>query len=373
MLYSALIDQIHAGAASYSQSYAFIKDYNYSIGADQLSTFGQQELINSGIKFYERYQNLTKASTPFWRSSGEARVVESAQNFTQGFHDARLKDCEATDNATYPYGIVTISEDAGFSNTLSHSLCTVFEDSSTGDDAQAIWAAIFTPAITARLNANLPGANITAKQTIYMMDLCPFDTVHDVNGTISPFCALFTENEWHQYDYYESLGKYYGIGAGNALGPTQGVGFTNELIARLTNTAVVDHTSTNHTLDDNPATFPLDVLMYADFSHDNDMTGIFFALGLYNSTSPLSNTTVETVQALEGWSAAWTVPFAARMYLEKMQCEGEAEELVRVVVNDRVLPMESCGGDRFGRCGLDAFVESLSFAREGGDWDECGI
>ncbi|KAA8574202.1 hypothetical protein EYC84_005711 [Monilinia fructicola] len=53
------------------------------------------------------------------------------------------------------------------------------------------------------------------------------------------------------------------------------------------------------------------------------------------------------------------------MYVEKMNCAGESEELVRVIVNDRVLPLETCGGDELGRCGLSKFVESLSFASAG--------
>lgn len=72
-----------------------------------------------------------------------------------------------------------------------------------------------------------------------------------------------------------------------------------------------------------------------------------------------------------GYSSSWTVPFSARMYVEKMKCTGQSEELVRVIVNDRVVPLETCGGDEFGRCGLSKFVESLSFARNGGDWDSC--
>lgn len=75
----------------------------------------------------------------------------------------------------------------------------------------------------------------------------------------------------------------------------------------------------------------------------------------------------------KGYSASWTVPFAARAYFEKMSCVGAGEELVRVVVNDRVVPLEICGGDELGRCGLSSFVESLSFAREGGDWGECFV
>ena len=113
--------------------------------------------------------------------------------------------------------------------------------------------------------------------------------------------------------------------------------------------------------------------MYADFSHDNDMTTIFAAIGLYNETRPLSNTTVESTDQTDGFSAAWTVPFAARLYVEKLQCRGEREEFVRFIVNDRVLPLEFCHGDKCGRCTLSNFVDSQSFAKSGGHWDQCFV
>lgn len=377
--YNATIERIHAAATAYGAGYEFLRDYAYTLGADQLTTFGQQELINSGRAAFARYEALLGAGqAPFVRSSGQDRVVESALNWTQGFHAARVEDAAQGGNAdaAFPYDIVTISEDTGSNNTLDHGLCTAFEDgvdSEIGDNAQAIWQGVFAPNITARLNANLPGVNLSATETIYMMDLCPFNTIADAGGKISEFCGLFTEDEWRSYDYLQSVGKYYGIGGGNPLGPTQGVGFTNELIARLTGQAVVDETSTNHTLDDSAVTFPLNKTLYADFSHDNDMTGIFFALGLYNGTTPLSNTTRTDALDLDGYSSSWTVPFAARMYVEKMVCEdtGSDEELVRVLINDRVRPLDSCGADELGRCTLSSFVDSLGFAKEMGDWSSC--
>ncbi|KAH6673628.1 histidine phosphatase superfamily [Halenospora varia] len=376
--YNSTINRIHANAKSYTGDYAFIKDYQYTLGADQLTSFGQQQMINSGEKFYSRYRTLALHTIPFIRSSGQDRVVESALNWTQGYHSSRAQDNPANANEGYPYPMVIISEDAGFNNSLSHSLCTEFEDgafSDHGDDAQAAWAAVFTPAITARLNENLPGVNFTMDETIYMMDMCPFNTVADSAGAISAFCALFTESEWNAYDYYQSLGKYYGYGWGNPLGATQGVGFANELIARLTNTPVNDHTSTNSTLDSSRKTFPLggSTSLYADFSHDNDMTSIFMALGLYNRTRPLLNTTIEDVQDTNGYSAAWTVPFAARAYFEKMVCLDDDEEMVRVIVNDRVLPLEACQAGKLGQCSVSAFVDMLSFPRDGGNWDKCFV
>lgn len=260
-------------------------------------------------------------------------------------------------------------------SSLNHDLCTAFEDgqpySSIGSKAQQIFLATFLPAITTRLNSDLPGANLTATDTINLLDLCPFTTVASPIGTISPFCSLFTLDEWNHYDYYQSLGKYYGYGPGNPLGPTQGVGFVNELIARLTDQAVKDHTTVNQTLDSSNITFPLGEALYADFSHDNDMTSIFSALGLYNATAPLSNTSIQSTEATEGYSAAWTVPFAGRAYFERMKCAGEKEELVRILVNNRVVPLKTCRGDKLGRCSLSRFVKSLSFAAGGGRWDAC--
>ncbi|KAL8958051.1 MAG: hypothetical protein Q9193_004816 [Seirophora villosa] len=357
----------------FSGKYSFLTNFTYSLGADQLTVFGERQMIHSGMTFYGRYKKLATQSIPFIRASGEARVVQSAQNFSQGFHDAKSTDHIV--DANYPYPILVIPEGNAFNNTLDHGLCTAFEGSqpyqSIGSNAQRTFLGTFLPTITERLNADLSPANLSTTDTINIMDLCPFTTVASPIGATSSFCGLFTDDEWHHYDYYQTLGKYYGYGPGNPLGPSQGIGFANELVARMTGRPVDDHTAVNHTLDNNAATFPLDNALYVDVSHDNDMTAIFSAMGLYNGTGDLCNTSIETTRQTGGYSAAWTVPFAGRAYFEKMKCRGEKEELVRIIVNDRVLSLKTCGGDDLGRCTLSKFVRSLSFAAEGGNWDMC--
>ncbi|KAG9244670.1 histidine phosphatase superfamily [Calycina marina] len=370
--YSATVAQIHSNTTSYGPGFEFIESYQYTLGADQLTSFGQQEMINSGFKFFQRYQQLATNNTPFFRSSGENRVVMSAENFIQGYHAAKVI---ALGDDTSSYKPLVLSEEKGVNNTLDQSECTNFENddyyASFAVDAQAAWLSVFAPNITARLNENLQGAGLTDNQTIYMMDLCPFNTIASHVGVISEWCTLFTPNEWKSYSYYNTLGKYYGYGDGNPLGPTQGVGFANELIARLTNKPVVDRTSTNSTIDALETTFPLGLPMYADFSHGSDMTAMFSALGLYNDTSPLSTHTIQDTDETNGYSASYTIPFAARAYIEKMTCLIQPYELVRVILNDRVVPLQNCGADSLGRCKLDAFVDSLSFARSSGHWDKC--
>lgn len=369
------MNRIQAEVQSFTGAYNFLKDYSYSLGSDSLTASGERELFRSGEAFYARYHNLTRDQLPFLRSSGQARVIKSAEMFSEGYHVANLADKTALETQPSPPIAVIISEEEGSNNTLSIKTCPAFRTKPNTDivfDAQATWAGIFVPAIQDRLNRDLIGANLTIGDVISLMDLCPFETVASPDlGSLSPFCALFTLEEWKSYDYYQALNKYYGHGMGNPLAPTLGIGFVNELLARLTNSPVQDETCTNRTLDSSSTTFPLDTKLYADFSHDNDIEAILAALGLYNDTNPLLLTTIQDAEHSHGFSASWTVPFAARMYVEKMSCFADEAEYVRVIVNNRVMALHSCGGDDFGRCKLEDFVKSLSFARSGGLWDRC--
>ncbi|KAF9885812.1 hypothetical protein FE257_012283 [Aspergillus nanangensis] len=373
--YAALIAEIQSNVTSFAGKYAFLKSYNYSLGSDDLTAFGEQQMEDSGVKFYHRYSSLTRTVIPFIRASGSDRVVASGEKFIQGYQSAKQHDPQAKPGHEAPVINVVIPESENFNNTLDHSVCTTFEDSELGDTVEAEFTAIFAPSIRQRLEKGLPGVQLSTDDVISLMDLCSFDTVAATgDGTeLSPFCDWFTRKEWTQYDYLQSLGKYYGYGAGNPLGPAQGIGFANELIARLTQLPVQDHTSTNHTLDETRATFPLNATLYADFSHDNSMISAFFALGLYNGTKPLSKTSVESITETDGYSAAWSVPFGARAYVEMMQCRAQKEPLVRVLVNDRVVPLHGCAADRLGRCKRDEFIQGLSFARSGGNWGQCFV
>lgn len=363
--YALLIAEIQNTSTAFPDEFAFLKHYEYNLGADELTVAGKQEMENSGAHFFRRYHKLVKDHTPFVRAGGQHRVIESAEQWLAGV---------AQSLQTKPRNVdVIIPEGSEWNNTLSHDVCPAFEDGPNhglGYRAQRLWASKFVPPIQERVNSKL-GTNLSATFIVYLMDMCPFDTLAQPSAKISLFCHLFSEEEWHQYDYFQTLGKYYGYGVGNPLGATQGVGYVNELLARLQNRPVDDSTNTNRTLDSDPATFPLGRRVYADFSHDNDISGVLAALGLYNQTELLSNTTVQSPKDTYGYSAAWTVPFASRMYVEKLQCSGAEEEFVRIIVNDRVQPLEFCDADKYGRCTLSKFVDSQSFARSGGLWHQC--
>jgi hypothetical protein len=166
---------------------------------------------------------------------------------------------------------------------------------------------------------------------------------------------------------------------GGELGRVRGVGYVNELLARLTGEPVRDNTQTNRTLDASPETFPLNRTFYADFSHDNTMVSIYSALGLFRQyLLPDQKLDPEHPSVLRSWILSSMVPFSARMVVEKLECTGKIPlpvgTFVRILVNEAVQPLEFCGGiPGLGLCELHAFVASQSYARNdgNGDFEKC--
>lgn len=197
-----LIAQIHNRTTSYSSQYAFIKDYNYTLGANLLTPFGQVEMVQSGQAFFERYESLARKYTPFFRSSSDERVIESAQNFSLGFHEARTQ--AGASDSSYPYPLQILSENPGTNNTLfAQQICPVYAngpDSNINNAAEDTWANVWIGPVQTRVNDNLKGANLSSSQIINLMELCPYNSVS--TGIISPFCGLFTDLEWRYFDYY---------------------------------------------------------------------------------------------------------------------------------------------------------------------------
>lgn len=69
----------------------------------------------------------------------------------------------------------------------------------------------------------------------------------------------------HSWD----LRLWYDASFGYPLAKPLGIGYVQELVARLTETRIpVHNSSTNATLDDNPATFPLGQSLYVDATHE---------------------------------------------------------------------------------------------------------
>jgi len=330
-----------------------------------LVPFGASQSQEAGQETFRRYSSLiSKNNLPFVRSSGGTRVVESATNWTLGFSIA-------SHHVHHP--IVSVILPENLNDTLDDKMCP---NAGSSDAQTNLWSSIYGPPIADRLNTQAPGAKLAGEDISNLIPLCAFETV--AKSTLSSFCAIFTEAEFAQFEYWADLDKYYGTGYGQVLGPVQGVGYINELLARLTGLPVQDNTQTNRTLNSSPTTFPLDRTLYADFSHDNEMIAIYAALGLFKQPVQLDPTKLEPGRT---WIASHLTPFSGRMVTERLSClvrgsriaQTEAKVYVRILVNNALQSLEFCGANEDGMCELDAFVKSQAYARNngGGDFEKC--
>lgn len=97
------------------------------------------------------------------------------------------------------------------------------------------------------------------------MDLCPYETVALGH---SAFCSLFTEKEWRGYQYRNDIYWWYAASFGSPVARAEGLGWMQELTARLTHTPLTQfNSSINSTLHDE-IHFPLNEPLYVDFTHD---------------------------------------------------------------------------------------------------------
>ncbi|KAF7297292.1 hypothetical protein MIND_00962400 [Mycena indigotica] len=369
----------------------FLHTFHYPLGENLLVPLGALQSQQSGATAFHRYKHLlSEDDLPFIRASGMSRVVDSALNWTAGF-------AAASEQKHTPRLSVIISE-AG-NDTLQDNNCP---NAASSHKEMREWLEVYAPPITSRLNSWAPGASLTHEDIHGLMMLCAFHTVASVvpedfeSGKAlpySPFCDLFESREFESFAYSSDVDRYYSTGYGGRLGKVQGVGYVNELLARLTRSPVSDQTCTNTTLDSHYATFPLDRTIYADFTHDAPLIAVFNAIGLFPTPS-FPTRPRGGPDSMRDWRTSRIMTFSSRMVVEKLECQPQAssadptedlkkhkkkrtKKFIRVLVNEVQQPLEFCGaptsGPLHGLCEFDAFLESQMYSRNHGegDWDKC--
>jgi hypothetical protein len=88
------------------------------------------------------------------------------------------------------------NEISQLNDTLDDAMCPKAGSSDPQTDA---WTAIYGAPIAERLNTQAPGANLVAADISNLIPLCAFESAAE--NTTSPFCALFTPDEFAQYEY----------------------------------------------------------------------------------------------------------------------------------------------------------------------------
>lgn len=194
---------------------------------------------------------------------------------------------------------------------------------------------------------------------------------------------------------------YYRYSYGNPTGRAQGIGYVQELLARLKHEHIVSsNSSINSTLDSADGTFPLGQQVYADFSHDDIIISVLTALSMdYFKDAP---TTTDFPPQKGHFKLSDITPFGANLITETIGCasakpkpmqksrvqyapaqygydaDNATHKFVRMRLNNGILPLNSirggkCGNSTSGRldglCDMDSFLESQNDAYERSNYD----
>ena len=72
------------------------------------------------------------------------------------------------------------------------------------------WLRVFAPSIVERLHKSAKGSKVTEEDIHRLMALCPFETL--AHERPSPFCGLFSDEEFRALEYFGDVEKYYKTG-----------------------------------------------------------------------------------------------------------------------------------------------------------------
>jgi hypothetical protein len=260
-----------------------------------------------------------------------------------------------------------------------------------GDEHMWNYASRYLPDATKRLSKLMPeGFNLDVKDTYAMQLLCAYELAYLGE---SDFCALFTKDEWDGFEQSLDIRFFYNHAFGNPTARAQGIGYVEELLARLKGEYIeTSDSSVNSSLTKDEEHFPLGLKFYADFTHDKIVLGTLTALSL-DFLRELPDLKSFPPVAGRKFRISHLVPFAARLVTEVIDCDTkdpepvkherysasshrlEEEEkigkhrFVRMKLNGAVVPLSSIrGGQCKGRsdelCPLEDFLESQAKARE---------
>ncbi|KAJ6032817.1 uncharacterized protein N7446_008890 [Penicillium canescens] len=377
---------------------AFLNDWEYMLGLNTLLPTGAATEATSGALFWSQYGRLlyradrgdaswnaslnvysngTSRPKPTFRTTSYPRILESARWWLSGFFG------NTGANSSYSeYNLVIIPEVDDFNNTLS-ATDSCPKGTEPGDNAAEAFAPTLVKDARKRFAAYLPeDLRLDTIDIVAMFNMCPYE--YATLGQ-SSFCAIFTEQEWRDFEYFADLQFYGNYGFGSPSGRAQGIGYVQELAARLQSKLIMSSDSSiNYTYDDNTKTFPLNQPMYMDMSHDDIIVSVLTALGLdYFKYSPHGMPTSVSHAPRRNFNMNQLTPFGARLFSEVWTCpkdisfknlqpqkyknpdlssESNTTDYIRFVLNNAPVPVDgltACDGSVNGFCPVEKFLSSI--------------
>ncbi|KAF2636570.1 3-phytase [Massarina eburnea CBS 473.64] len=412
---------------SFSGPLSFLNAWSSGLGGEFLTNIGALSEISAGAKFWNEYgralygaergqlayresdREKDKGRKPLLRGTSQSRIHNSLLNWGLGFFGPSWQeDASFQTNWTDVFHTVVMPEgkdEKVSNNTLAaHHCCNNAETPGIGDigDTHMLkYGSHFYPSTSSRLATYLPQSFSLSAHDLYAMQLlCAYETAFLGSSPPSHFCTLFTTSEWQGFEQMLDIRFFYNQAFGNPTGRALGVGYVEEMLARIKEESIGDSwSSVNSSLTGDAESFPLGMKFYADFTHDKMVLGVLTALSL-DAIREVPDMTSFPPREERVFMISRLVPFAAHLVTEVVECgvgepvpverqyftssstsgtgnkdEGEKYRFVRMRLNNAILPLSSIRGDKCkGRpdelCPLDAFLESQKEASERAAYQE---
>ncbi|KAH8804614.1 histidine phosphatase superfamily [Xylogone sp. PMI_703] len=410
---------------SFTGPLRFLNTYSYIMQDTGLLTgIGALTEFQSGVSFWNRYgrtifnasvaqlqynasfPNGTARPTISLRTTSQSRIYNSMLSWALGFFGTSYQPVpdDTLSNFTTPFNVIVIPEGGTENNTLaSYDSCpngNIPEIGFIGDADLFSYIPKYLGAATKRLQRYAPeGFKLTANDTYAMQSICAYEQAYIGQ---SEFCTLFTADEWAGFENTLDMEYFYDYSFGNPTGRAQGLGYVEELIARLTHEYITSSdSSVNSTYDDNGRTFPLGQPFYADFSHDDIIVSVLTAMSVDYFRDPPSLAQFPP-NPHRHFILSDLTPFGARLITEVIGCsspdpapvkesrvqytpttygydpKNATSKFIRMRLNNGIVPLNTirggkCGTASSGRvdglCALESFVESQSQVSELSNYD----
>ncbi|PWY88923.1 acid phosphatase [Aspergillus heteromorphus CBS 117.55] len=396
--------------AVFTDSLAFLNTWTYLLGAEVLTTRGRQDLFDSGVLNQFNYGHLAAndGTKIVARTTTQDRMLKSAENFLSGFFGLDWPDRA---------NLLAMIEAPSFNTSLmSIYACPNAITKPFGDFVGApmtAWKEQYLAHRTHKLDSLVRNYNWTTADSFNAQSLCAYETV--ALG-YSPFCALFSYDEWEAFSYTYDIAFAGYAGFQCPLGRASGITWVEEFLARVQHrdfSTPGSSSAANLTLNENPVTFPTNQSLYLDFAHDNILISVITAFGLRqfadltlppSSSSPPSSEEDEENEAEStktkkhhfppkdrNFQTSKLVPFGARLNIEIIRSPhavhparkhgdthpyipGTGEtEYVHFLMNQRTVPLHSsfaeCEERRDGWCELGTFLKVQKRSLERAKYD----
>lgn len=291
------------GSAKFTGPLSFLNTYRYLLDESYLTNVGANTEFAAGVSFWNRYGRLlydaqpgqlayeaaysngSARPKPVLRTTSQSRIWNSQINWALGFFGTsfQVTPDPTLEGVNSAFDVVIITEGGTENNTLASYDSCINEAGNPivemGDLDLETYIPKYLATATQRLKQYVPsGFDWTVNDTYAMQSICAYETAYIGD---SQFCGFFTLDEWAGFENTLDTEYYYDYAWGNPTGRAQGIGYLQELLARLQNQYIdVSDSSVNSTLDDNPASFPLGEAFYADFSHDDIIISVLTAMSM---------------------------------------------------------------------------------------------